>query len=114
MSDEVTINEIEAQKINLQPGDVLMVTINHADLEQEGMMRLRDQFKRVFPNNEIMVFGMGGEGYVKFTVATQPKVGYCSNCDCGKKEEAELNEALEKASINAVRTAMENMEKEQK
>lgn len=112
MNEELKITEVEATKINLQEGDVLMVTVNHEDVNQASLSNLRDKFLTLFPNNEVLVFGMGPEGYVKFTVATNPKLSYCSDCDCGKKEQAQINEALSKASVDGIRTAVENMEKE--
>lgn len=88
MSDEINIREVEATKLNLQEGDILMVTVNHEDVSNESLAQLKNKLDTLFPNNQIMVFGMGSEGYVKFTVASNPKLSYCSDCDCGKKEQA--------------------------
>jgi hypothetical protein len=92
MSDEIKITELEVQKLNLQPGDVLMVTIRHDDVREDDLGGLRNMLRRFFPNNQAMLFAMGSEGYVKFTVASQPETsytGYCTDCDCGKKERVE-------------------------
>lgn len=98
MNEELKITDIQATKINLQEGDVLMVTVNHEDLNQESLKHLKDKLDSLFPLNEVMVFGMGSEGYVKFTVASQPKLSYCSDCDCGKKEIAESQAKQEESN----------------
>lgn len=91
MSNEIKINQIEVQKINLQPGDVLMVTVQHEDVNEEALYALKNTLTGIFPDNKIMLFSMSSEGYVKFTVASQsqPQKNYCEDCDCGKKQEWE-------------------------
>ena len=87
---EFRLKELDVQRINLQPGDVLMVTLKHDDINQSSMEALRRQFKVVFPNNRTFIFGMGSDGDVKLAVVNEaPIVSYCNNCDCGKKELAE-------------------------
>jgi len=86
MSEEIKITELEVQKINLKEGDVLMGTIKHDDVTQESLSMLNDSLKLMFPLNKVALFAMGSEGYIKFTVVSQPDIGYCSDCDCGKKE----------------------------
>jgi hypothetical protein len=89
MNEELKVTEVEATKIDLKQGDVLMVTVKHEDIDLESLNSLREKFIEIFPNNKVMVFGMGSEGYVKFTIASQPKTtynDYCTDCDCGKKE----------------------------
>lgn len=90
MSNELKINEIEVQKINLQPGDVLMVTVQHEDADEESLYALKNTLTGLFPNNKIMLFSMSSEGYVKFTVASQTQKNYCDDCNCGKKQEWEM------------------------
>lgn len=77
MSDENTnITELQVQKLNLQPGDVLMVTVNHPDIDEDSARSLKDKLASLFPNNKVMLFTMGPEGYVKFTVATSSDISY--------------------------------------
>lgn len=92
------LTEIQVQKLNLQPGDTLMVTIKNDYIEPGNLAPFKKEFKRVFPNNEVFVFGMDSESEIKFAVVTQPEtvatpvnVGYCNDCNCGKKEAAEGN-----------------------
>lgn len=89
MDNQIKINEIEVQKINLQPNDVLMVTVQHEDADEQSMLALKETLTSLFPNNKIMLFSLGLEGYVKFTVASQSQKNYCDDCDCGKKQEWE-------------------------
>lgn len=70
------LTEIEVQKINLQPGDTLMVTIKNDEITHEAMNNLRVRFKTVFPKNQVFVFGMGTDGDVKFAVVSQPEPAY--------------------------------------
>lgn len=93
---EIILREMEVTKLDLQPGQTLMVTIKHEDLDQFSLQHLRLGLKRAFPNNQVMVFGMGLEGDVKFAVvnepiASEPNLGYCGDCGCGKKERVELS-----------------------
>lgn len=89
--------EVEVQKINLQPGDTLMVTIKNNYIDPDAMRSLNSEFKKRFPNNQVFVFGMDIDGDVKLAVVSQPEIkvetpvnlGYCTNCDCGKKDAAE-------------------------
>jgi len=99
MNEEIKLKELEVQKINLQPGDVLMVTVKHEDIDYSSMQNLRKQLNLAFPDNKVMLFGMGNSGEVKLAVmssepvAPAPSLGYCGDCSCGKKErvEAERN-----------------------
>jgi hypothetical protein len=97
------LTEIEVQKIDLQEGDTLMITIKNDYIEPEILNSFRDQFKQKFPNNQVFVIGMDSESEIKYAVISQPKpaldncstspVGYCSDCNCGKKEAAEGSKA---------------------
>lgn len=91
--------EVEVQKLNLKPGDTLMVTIKNSYVEAEAIQLLSNQFRKTFPNNKVFVFQVDVDGEIKFAVVSQPEIkletpvnlGYCTNCDCGKKEAAEGN-----------------------
>lgn len=95
MSEEITLKEVEVQKLNMQPNDVLMVTVKHDDIDYTSMQNLRKQLNLAFPDNKVMVFGMGSAGEVKLAVMTTEPVappvnlGYCGDCSCGKKERIE-------------------------
>lgn len=88
MSD-IKINEIEVTKLNLQPGDTLAVTIKSDDLDEHILNHLKAQFKIAFPDNRVLLFGLGSKDDIKFTAiseATPQVASYCVDCDCGKKE----------------------------
>jgi septin family protein len=92
------LTEIEVHKLNLQPGETLMVTIKSDYVEQQQLQPFKDEFRRVFPNNEIFIFGMDSDSEIKFVVVNQseksvdssPKM-HCNNCNCEKKEIAQGN-----------------------
>lgn len=90
---------VEVQRVGLQPGDVLMVTVKNDDLSQESVDSLRYQLQQVFPDNKVFVFAMGTSDDVQLTVvndqkplAIQSDPGYCGDCDCGKKEIVESDD----------------------
>ena len=92
---EIKLNEVEVAKLDLQPGQALMVTVKHGDVDQTSLGHLQRAFGRAFPNNQVMVFGMGLEGDMKFAVVNEPvapapNLGYCTDCNCGKREASKL------------------------
>lgn len=93
---QVGFDVVEVQRLNLQAGDVLMVTVKNDDLNQASVDALRRQLELVFQNNKVFVFAMGTNDDVQLSVVSQSEnpvassspVGYCSDCTCGKKEQA--------------------------
>lgn len=83
---------VEVQRVGLQPGDVLMVTVKNDELTQKSVNNLRSQLQKVFPSNKVFVFAMGTTDDVKLSVVSQTPIGYCSDCSCGKKEAAQSEE----------------------
>jgi len=79
----------EVTKISLGPGDVLSVVIKNDDVSHASLGYLQRQLKDLFPNNNVIVLGVGTNDEVRFTVVKQENKGYCSDCTCGKKEQAE-------------------------
>jgi hypothetical protein len=76
---------IEAQKIKLEKGDTLMVTVKNEYVEHDEIRLLSSVFKKAFPDNKVFVFNMGSDGDVKFAIASEPENTYCKDCNCGKK-----------------------------
>lgn len=102
---EISLNEIDVRKLNLQPGEVLIVTIKSDELTEDSMYQLRRGLMGYFPNNKVLVMGVGSEGNIDLTVArhvaydepTAEACGpgpanYCSDCSCGKKQAYEGND----------------------
>ncbi|CAM6004864.1 unnamed protein product [Sphagnum balticum] len=90
---------VEVQRVGLQPGDILMVTVKNDDLSQDSVDSLRNQLQAVFPNNKVFVFAMGTSDDVQLKIindsnplAIQSNPGYCSDCDCGKKATSEAED----------------------
>lgn len=92
---EITIKEVEVAKLNLLPGDVLFVTIKSDEIEKTMLDELGKNFSKVFPNNQVSLLGMSSDDEVKFSVITALQESgcgtqsYCTDCSCGKKEQAE-------------------------
>ena len=92
---ELTLKEAEITRLNLQPGDVLTVTVKDPDVDMNNLELLRKMFIQCFPNNKVMLFGLSENSEIKFTVTSAdptPSCGtqsYCTDCSCGKKEQAE-------------------------
>lgn len=94
MESQVKLIQAEAIRIRLSPGDVLAVTIKSDDLDRSTMQQLRDQIAQVFPENKVLILGVGENGDVTFKSIEKVESGcstenYCSDCDCGKKAVAE-------------------------
>lgn len=96
MSDklEISIKEVEVTKLNLQTDDVLMVTVKNNEITQSNLESLRNGLRSIFPKNEVMVLCLSNDDEVRFTVTKQVQSScgtqsYCSDCNCGKKEQAE-------------------------
>lgn len=92
----VNITTAEIQKLNLTEGDVLILSIKSDEIDMSSMNAIGDQLRKIFPNNKVLVMGVGSEGDIKFTVAKDAaatqQVGcgstpasFCSDCNCGKK-----------------------------
>lgn len=87
---ELTIKELEVQKLNLNEGDTLAVTIKSDDMTADVMHSLRRNFEEAMPGVRVLIFGVGFNEDVKFSVITEQKqLSYCSDCTCGKKENAQ-------------------------
>lgn len=91
---ELKLNEAEVQRLNLQPDEILVVKVKSDELTQAAMAQLRKGMSGYFPNNKILVLGVGEEGSIDLTVAkgsAYPETNYCSDCNCGKKAAFEGN-----------------------
>lgn len=78
MSEEketIRLVEVEATKISLVPGDVLMVTVK-SGADNDALAYLNQKLQEFFPNNKIVVFGMGANEAVEFTIANRDESDY--------------------------------------
>lgn len=103
MSDEIRFNAVDLLQVNLEPGDVLIATIKSDEIDMSSMNSIGDYLRKTFPNNKVLVMGVGSEGDIKFTVAKDASVSdnkscgpgptnFCSDCSCGKKAAYEKGE----------------------
>ena len=90
----LNFNMIEAHKLNLQPNDVLLLTIKNDNLDQHSVDGLKEQLSKIFTNNKVMVLAVGSSDDVNISIVSQSETGYCgdgnycNDCTCGKKEAA--------------------------
>jgi hypothetical protein len=93
---QIGFDVVEVQRLSLQPDDVLMVTVKNDELSQASVDALRKQLQLIFQNNKVFVFAMGTNDDVQLSIVSEAQlpvascdpVGYCSDCSCGKKEQA--------------------------
>lgn len=86
--NEIKLNEVDVQRLNLQPGEVLIVKIRSDEIDDSSIGALSRHLKTIFTNNKIVVLGVGSEGSIDLTTAKEaeyPQVNFCSDCACGKK-----------------------------
>jgi hypothetical protein len=101
MENELKITEVEVTKLNLLPGQVLVVKVYVDDTSETDLSGLKRQLSTLFPNNKIMLFGLPVGGKIEMDVldarspldiptqAVSPcsePTAYCNSCSCGKKE----------------------------
>ena len=108
MDNELKITEVEATRLNLLPGEVLVVKIYADDITEAHLKALKAQLKTLYPDNKIMLFALPIGSKIEMDVldtgnrATIPVSGninisspcaepasYCNDCACGKKERIE-------------------------
>ncbi len=85
---EIKFNEVDVQKLNLQPGEVLVIKVKSDDFDQASMQHLGQGMRAIFPNNKVLVLGVEKEGSIDLTIAKgseYPETNYCNDCSCGKK-----------------------------
>ena len=106
MSEEIRFNAVDLLQVNLDKGDVLIATIKSDEIDMSSMNQIGDYLRQTFPNNKVIVMGVGSEGDIKFTVAKDAAssdtkstsacgpgpANYCSDCSCGKKQAYEKGE----------------------
>lgn len=89
------LNQVEVTKLNLQSGEVLVVTIKHDDVSSDNIKILKEMFNDVFPNNQTLILAVGKDDDIKLTsvksidtVRSSCETGnFCNDCNCGKKED---------------------------
>jgi hypothetical protein len=96
----IDIKEIEVSKINLQPGDTLVVKLKGEEWLSniEGVQAIKKGFDKLFPENPVAVLTMPANHDVEFSAINELEnsenkacntQNYCADCNCGKKESQE-------------------------
>lgn len=86
---ELKINEVDVQKLNLQPGEVLVVKVRSDEINASDISQLSIGLKDIFKNNKVVVLAVGESGSIDLTIAKEaeyPQTNYCTDCSCGKKQ----------------------------
>lgn len=92
---ELSLKEVEVQKLNLRPGDSLVVTVRSENVDEFDVQMLAEGFRKRFPGNQIIVLTVGTQDSIGLSVVKAPLIGcasptsYCNDCNCGKREQIE-------------------------
>ncbi len=101
---EVILEEVQYMKVSPKEGETLMFMLRSDDLNSNLINILGDNLRKVFPNNKVVVFGLGKDdsmGLISIMSSAVPvlepvkkvdcsePMSYCDNCSCGKKETLE-------------------------
>jgi hypothetical protein len=119
MSTEIKINEIDVQKLNMSPGEILVVKLKgNQFLNGDAMNSLQNGLASLLPNNKIVILGIPENHYLEMQVVsgssesvgcgTEPSQ-YCGDCNCGKRETYEAAQAEKE-----MEEEQKEMEEEQK
>lgn len=96
---EINFNEIQLQRINLEPGDTLLVKLvgdNMMNLPEDKIKELNHLLVETFDKNPIIILKVPKDNQIEFQAIIQAPTesacgsqSYCADCSCGKKEAAE-------------------------
>lgn len=87
-TSELKLNEVEVQKLNMQPGEVLVVKVRSDEADRASIDNLSAGLKKIFTKNKVVVLAVGSDGQIDLTIAKEseyPQLNYCTDCFCGKK-----------------------------
>lgn len=89
MDEQTVINvvNVEINRLNLQPGEVLMVTLKSEETDMSFLSDFRNGIQKLLPNNKVGVIGLNPKDSLQITIVKPEETSYCSDCTCGKKEQ---------------------------
>lgn len=67
------IKEIETTKLNMQEGEVLVITIKSDGVKLEDIESIREGFKKRFPANDVLVLAVAVEDSIELSVVSAEK-----------------------------------------
>jgi len=83
----IEIKEIEVQKLKINPGDFLAITVKSSNISDSDVESLISHLKTVFPNNKVMVHLLQPEDTIEYSVVSSEAPKTCADCNCGKQGE---------------------------
>lgn len=94
------MKEIEFTKIKLAPGETLFVELKGEEFLNDSLTEFSQRLKNTFPENGVIVVAVPPEHQISFKVIGKKEVNeiienscssgnFCSDCNCGKKEQYE-------------------------
>lgn len=92
--EDVKFAFAELTRLNLEPGEVLIIKIKSKEFYEESFSYFQREFQKAFPKNKVSVIYIGESEEITFqTIKSMSKcdeesIGYCNNCNCGKREMA--------------------------
>lgn len=81
---ELKLVEGTVQKVNLQPGDTLFVTIKNDELIAADLRSIKESLQNLFPNNPVVVVGLDPSHSVEFTKISVSSEPTCVGCSSGQ------------------------------
>ena len=87
---ELKINEVDVQKLNLQPGEVLVVKVKSDQVSADDIQSLCEGLKEFFPNNKVVVLAVEEGGDINLTTIKDScniDTNCCGECNCKTKME---------------------------
>jgi len=86
----IEIKEIEVQKLNLKPGDILAITVKSSHISEDDTRSLMSHLQTMFPDTKCVVHLLQENDSINYSVIS-PESGCgpqtCADCNCGKKGE---------------------------
>ena len=89
---ELTLKEVEFQKIKLEPGETLFIQMTGDEFTSnpEQVDYFRVMMQKSFPDNKVLIMAIPSGNKVEIgsikEVASCQTASYCQDCNCGKKE----------------------------
>ncbi len=82
--NEVTLKEVEVNKINLSPGDTLVVKLKGEQFSESDVYDLQETLKTRFSENKVLVLCFREDSDIVLETIKASDSSVCSDCTCGK------------------------------
>ncbi len=74
---DIKIKEVEVQKLNLKPNDILVISLTfdeNEDPDFEGMAQILDEFRKAIPDNKVMAMVTPTTKKAQFSIFTKEEL----------------------------------------